>query len=258
MNNKKFISRPNIKSVLFIILIYLVSPVVSTASETMGGPRKNYNLYPTLSAGVVYEYLNYRSHYKGIGLTIDYKLDGFLLRARYLKEFYQMTYFGASRDAALAFLRNGTGSQIVVKQKVAEKKDDVGIGLGFNVWLKNLTLFPEIRWISFDNGFSVMEIFGPALAAELDLNWKGFVFDLGLGGAFDLAGDIVDQRNDFVRLDGEKTISYYGEPLYIVNWKTMVKLPYYNGRFSFGYNGSVTRFKYVYRYSHGLTGQANF
>jgi len=86
-------------------------------------------------------------------------------------------------------------------------------------------------------------------------------FELGANIAWFTHTSVRNMRGyyEFVRPEGERTISYLGEPRYEIGW-TLLASPFSGSlkRLSFGYDGSTLGLKYNNRYYHGLAIRAVF
>jgi hypothetical protein len=170
-----------------------------------------------------------------------------------------MSYFGTTRDKVSGLLSGGNlSSSVIDRFEVIEQRKDILLNVGFQVW-DHLSLAPGIRRIRFDNTFSSFTFVGPALGGEWTVPWNTSSIVLGVDWAANLSGKVNNHRDEFVLFDDRETISYYGEPRYLVNWRALFAFqPLRRVGAAVGYEGSVTIFQGILRNSHGVTLQAEF
>ncbi len=172
---------------------------------------------------------------------------------------YRMSYFGTTSETASVLVSGGNlSSALLDRVDVIELRQDLLFDVGFQVW-DRLELSPGIRWIRFDNSFSAFTFLGPALGGEWTMPWRAHRIVLGLDWAANPFGRVSNYGDEFVVFDGRETISYYGEPRYLVDWRALfASRPFHWAGIAVGYEGSITLFQGNLRYSHGVTLGAEF
>lgn len=243
----------------FFILFILMTPLegfTKEGSSLLG----NWTIKPAISSGVVHEFLNDLSYFNGVEISLQYDPGLWFFRAGVGLAKYRIAYSGASEEAALNFLRDrGAISEIIVSLEVQEKREDIQFWVGREKWIKDLNVLGGLRRIRLINDFSSMEIFGPAIGLEWGFNWMGRRFILESDMTVDAFGKVNNHRDDFASIDGQDTISFYGDPVMNITWEALVQFqPFRLGFLNIGYEGSVFIFDHIARYFHGLRLQAEF
>lgn len=243
---------------LVIPLILLLSASVAFCGESGGG---KWSFSPFTSIGMVQEYIGGPSFYAGGGILAVYDSPAFKGKFLYRRDQYRITYFGVPKDAVTDFFGDQTiyGGRLFFSNNVYETKDDFSVLLGGKSFPGGFKLFAGARMVQLKNVFSSMDIIGPSVGVEKRFKFMGRDTALSISGAANIAGGVKDRRSDYARFEGAKTISYFGEARYVLDWSLLVllaKLRHFN--LYAGYDGYVISFKHVGRVFTGLALQAEF
>jgi hypothetical protein len=252
-----------LKAVVLLFVIVLILPGASLADEEAQRPA--WSVEPELSAGYVYEFTQYASTYTGVGLSVRYMPGPWIALGSYREEDYVMTYFG---------ITNGTINQIFSGQQligpfltfvnVAERRTVEELMVGRRSSGNGFAILAGFRSQALDNSFSSMRSTGPCARAEGRLSAPVGRISWRIDGA-QYTHDHFDnhrlgwRENEYVLPDGERTISYFGEPKYGAGWGLAIGPRAGAGkRFSVGYEGSIITLKYGYRHYHGFSVRGEF
>lgn len=240
--------------IIVFLLAFIANPRISRAQEEHRFP---FSLEPILSTGRVFELTKYASTYTGKGALARYELGEWFVTGRYRLDEYKMSYFGLSKEAVDQVL-NGQPVTVPVlpRIEVSERKAEKELQAGRSFREGSFAVAAGWRVFSLKNDFSSMESSGPSIG--VDGLFGPFI--VRLDGAVVLHTGIQNHRTDiFVLPEGERTLSFYGEPKAEYGWLFSVRP--FSGRLnplSFGYEGSMIVLKYGYRYYHGVTVRARF
>lgn len=243
---------------LVISLILSFSASVAFCEEVGAG---KWSFSPFTAAGVVQEYLDSPSFYGGGGIVAVYDSPAFKGKFQYRRDEYRITYFGAPKDAVTDFFGSQTiyGGRLLFPNNVYETKEAFSVLLGGKSFSAGFELFAGASLIQLKNVFSSMDIIGPSVGAENRFKFMGRDVAFSISGSANMAGGVKDHRSDYARFDGAKTISYFGEARYALDWKLLVLLLKHS-RFNLfaGYDGSMISFRHIGRVFSGFTIQAEF
>lgn len=220
------------------------------------------SLKPTLRAGYVYEFTQIATTYRGFEIAGQYSPGPWVLSARYQADYYVMPYFGMTWQTFQQIMQNQTlTSMPFTRYDAVERKSETELMAGRRFWNNTTTLLAGARILYLNNDFSAMKTTGPSVRMEQDLPFLPLNMFLKLDGAWYMRA-VVDNKHDFYEFvlpDGERTISFYGEPRYSVGWHAAIAP--HSGiwrRLFVGYDGSMIGLKYGYRYYHGVSIGAAF
>ncbi len=252
-----------LKATALLIVIVLLLPGAALADEEAPGPA--WSVEPQLSAGYVYEFTQYARTYTGAGLTIRYMPGPWIVLGGYRVEDYVMTYFGiTSQTINQIFSRQQLNGPLLTQTDVAERRSVEELMAGWRSSGNGFSLLAGFRRQSLVNSFSSMNSTGPCARAEGRLSAHGVGISWRIDGAHYSHTRFDNHRlgwgaNEYVLPDGERTISYYGEPKYGAGWGLAVGPREGAGkRFSLGYEGSIITLKYGYRHYHGFSVRGEF
>ncbi len=231
-----------------------VAPEMISDGESKASARA-WSIEPSLSGGIVYEFTDNISYYKGLGIEAEYMPGRWIFYGSYDFKDYVMSYFGVTWEAMSQLLQQGSFTgQFLSRVDVQEKRGDAELLIGRRFVSRGFTLFAGARRVNLKNDFSSFESAGPALRLEGDLKWRQRQVRYEIEGMFVASEDVRNHRADFVLFDGYSTLSYYGAPEYFLGWGLGIGSSGdpRKGIYA-GYEGSMIGLEYGYRYYHGLS-----
>ncbi len=234
-----------------VVTTLLWLPAWSGAEED----QRSWSLEAEAGAGVVQELTEHASTYTGEGLVARWKPGSWNVFARYRRDEYAMRYYGVTQQTAQTVFQNNTFSgPLFTEVNGVERKVDEQLLVGRHVGGDRCLLFLGLRRIDLNNGFSSVDIVGPAIRGEAHFPWRRRHVILTLDGVTETTVLVRNHRADFIVPDGEKSISYYGELRREAGWSFLVEsAPHAWGKLQYGYEGAVLQFKYIDRFFNGVT-----
>ncbi len=232
-------------SVVFLFALQIASSSPCRASD--------WSITPFIDVGGVSDGGRSPSLYEKVGLQFSKPLSkGIALEAAGAYSRYSITYFGLPYTT----FQSGAGTVKAARFPLREDKLDYFAAASFPAWSKKgleIDLRAGYRGVSLLNDLSTFHMGGPLLGIEGRALLSRGELRLRGDAAPNLFSSVENHRKDLAALNGSKSVSLFGEPVWVLNYSVEGWMPTQKGRkIGIGYKGETLFFQRTERFYHGI------